>query len=34
MNYFMQFTILCIYFDIFLPMTLVFMLSRYVLSVR
>ena len=34
MNYFVQFTILCMYFDIFLPTTLVFMLSLYVLSVR
>ena len=34
MNYFVQFTIFCMYFDIFLPTTHAFMLSRYVLSVR
>ena len=34
MNYFVQFTKLCMYFDIFLPTMLVFMLSRYVLSAR
>ena len=34
MNYFVQFTILCMYFDIFLPTTLVLILSHYVLSAR
>ena len=34
MNYFVLFTTLCMYFDIFLPTTLVIILSRYVLSAR
>jgi len=34
MNYFVQFTILCMYFDMFLLMTFVFMLSLYVLYAR
>ena len=34
MNYFVKFSILCMYFDIFLPTALGFMLSRYILSAR